>query len=271
MLFYAASYAVNAQDYEHALAYYTELKRLNYTGEGTLYLAVNNTTKQEENFGENKTLRDLSVNTAKTHSKPRDEKNPSKAPEINKNIALILLQQGKNSEALAAVRDARKANPGDDNLLFTEMEITLKLKDFDAYTKLVDEALTKNPNDASLVFNLGVIAANSNKLEDAEKHYKRAIEIDPNYADPYLNLAELKLRDDAKWFDEMGKLGTSEKDNKRFDVLKKLRNDNFKIVLPLLEKAVELKGDNDAAKRTLLSVYNALEMTDKAKALKAKL
>jgi hypothetical protein len=41
--------------------------------------------------------------------------------------------------------------------------------------------------------------------------------------------------------------------------------------LPYLEKAVEIKPDNDAAKRTLLSVYNALEMTDKYKALKAKM
>jgi hypothetical protein len=41
-------------------------------------------------------------------------------------------------------------------------------------------------------------------------------------------------------------------------------------VLPYLEKAYELQPDNDAAKKTLMSVYNALEMTDKYKALKAK-
>uniref|UniRef100_UPI002FDEF1FD tetratricopeptide repeat protein n=1 Tax=Flavobacterium sp. TaxID=239 RepID=UPI002FDEF1FD len=187
MLFYAASYAVNAQEFDKALNYYEELKKLNYTGEGTLYLAVNNATKQEENFGENKALRDLSVNTAKTHSKPRDEKSPSKRPEINKNVVLILMQQGKYKEAMVAAQEARQANPEDDSLLFTEMEICLKMNDFDAYTKLVNEALAKNPNDATLVFNLGVIASNSNKLDEAEAHYKRAIEIKPDYADPYLN------------------------------------------------------------------------------------
>jgi hypothetical protein len=70
---------------------------------------------------------------------------------------------------------------------------------------------------------------------------------------------------------EMNKLGTSEKDNKRYEVLKAEREKNFKSILPYLEKAVEIKPDNDAAKRTLLSVYNALEMTDKYKALKAKM
>ena len=76
--------------------------------------------------------------------------------------------------------------------------------------------------------------------------------------------------DSQKFVTEMNKLGTSEKDNKRYEVIKAESNKNFKSMLPFLEKAVELKSDNDAAKKTLLSVYNALEMTDKYKALKAK-
>ncbi|MFN3753808.1 tetratricopeptide repeat protein [Flavobacterium sp.] len=271
MLFYAASYAVNGQDYEKALQFYTELKALNYSGEGTFYYAVNNTSKQEESFGANKSLRDISVNTTKTHSKPRDEKNPSKKSEINKNIALILIQQGKSNEAILAVQEARKSSPEDDSLLFAEMDIYLKLKDFDSYTRLVNEALAKNPNNADLVFNLGVITGNAGKLDEAEKYYLKAIEINPSYFNAYLNFAELKLRADEKWVTELNKLGTSEKDNKRYEVIKKLREDNFKLILPYLEKAVDLEPTNDPAKRTLLSVYNALEMTDKYKALKAKL
>jgi TPR repeat protein len=38
-----------------------------------------------------------------------------------------------------------------------------------------------------------------------------------------------------------------------------------------LEKASELDGTNEEVKGTLLSVYRALEMTEKAKALKAKM
>jgi thioredoxin-like negative regulator of GroEL len=69
----------------------------------------------------------------------------------------------------------------------------------------------------------------------------------------------------------MNKLGASEKDNKRYEFLKAEREKNFKVVLPFLEKAYELDPSNEAAKKTLLSVYNALEMTDKYKALKAKM
>ena len=269
MLFYAASYAVNAQDFDKALDYYNELKKIKYTGEGTLYFAYNITSKTEENFGANKTLRDVAVKTG-SHSKPREEKLPSKTGEIYKNIALILVEKGKVDEAKVAVADARKENPDDTGLILTEADLFLKVKDTDNYARLINEALQKNPNNVDLVYNLGVISSNANKIDEAEKYYKKALEIDPNYFNALLNLSELILRDDEKYVTEMNKLGASEKDNKRYEVIKGLRDKNFKSVLPYLEKAVELKGDDDAARKTLLSVYNALEMTDKYKALKAK-
>jgi len=269
ILFYASGYSINAQDFDKALEYYNELKKLNYSGEFTAYYATNKATKVEESF-DNKTVRDLSVNNAKTHDKPREEKSPSKRGEIYKNIALILVQKGKTQEAISAVQEARKINPEDESLLLTEMDLYLKMNDFDTYTKLVNEALAKNPNNVDLVFNLGVVAANANKADEAEKHYKRVIEMDPNYFNAYLNLSELLLRGDDKYVEEMNKLGTSEKDNKRYTVLKAEREKNFKSVLPYLEKAVELKPTDEPANKTLLSVYNALEMTDKYKALKAK-
>jgi len=268
-LYYAASYAVNGLDYDKALSYYYELKKINYSGEGTIYWATNKASQKEETFN-NKNERDIFVKTG-THEKPRDEKAESKKGEIYKNIALILVDKGKIDEAKAAVSDARKENPNDNSLILTEADLYLKLNDMATFTKLVNEALANDPNNKVLYFNLGVTSANANKLEEAEKQYKKAIEIDPNYFDALLNLSELKLRNDVPLVDAMNKLGTSEKDNKRYEILKAERDKNFKSVLPYLEKAVELQSDNESAKKTLLSVYNALEMTDKYKALKAKM
>lgn len=267
-LFYAASFAVNARDYDSALIYYNELKQINYTGESTIYWAYNKASKQEETFN-SKNERELFIKSG-THEKPRDEKTASKRGEIYKNIALILVEKGKIEEAKAAVTEARNANPEDTSLILTEADLYLKVNDFDTYTKLVNQALANDPNNVDLVYNLGVIAGNANKVADAEKYYRRALEINPNYFNANLNLAELLLRADEKFVNEMNKLGTSEKDNKRYEVLKAEREKNFKAVLPYLEKAYELQPENDAAKKTLMSVYNALEMTDKYKALKAK-
>ena len=198
-------------------------------------------------------------------------------------------------------------------MILTEANLYLDTKDYDTYKKLITEVLAQSPNDADLVFNLGVISYNakkaaetsveealaaslkatkSGKLEEskvftkaandaiqlsknsgleAETYYKRAIEIKPDYVNAYLNLAILKLDADKKLFDEMQKLGNSDKDNKRYEVLKKQREVVFTSALPYLEKASELDGTNEEVKGTLLSVYRALEMTEKAKALKAKM
>jgi tetratricopeptide (TPR) repeat protein len=140
------------------------------------------------------------------------------------------------------------------------------------FSCLTGLALANNGDyDADLVFNLGVISYNAKNLVDAEKYYKRAIEIKSDYVNAYLNLAILKLDADKKLFEEIQKLGNSEKDNKRYEVLKKQREAVFTSALPYLEKASELDSTNEEVKSTLLSVYRALEMTEKAKALKAKM
>jgi len=267
-LYYAASTYVNAQDYDAALTAYDELKKLNYSGKGTNYLAVSKVSGNQDNFATAKE-RDQAVKLG-THEKPETENIPSKRGEIYKNIALILVQKGRVEDAKKAISDARKSNPDDTSLILTEANLYLDTKDYETYKKLVGEALQKEPNNKELIFNLGVISANANNAADAEKYYLKVIEIDPNYANAYLNLAALKLEAEKPIIDEMNKLGTSDKDTKRYNVLKAKRQEVFKGVIPYLKKANELDPKNEDVKKTLLGVYSALEMTAEAKALKAK-
>ncbi|MFV8342568.1 tetratricopeptide repeat protein [Flavobacterium sp. XS2P39] len=268
-LYYAASTYVNAKEYDTALKLYDELKNLNYSGKGTSYFAVNKISGEEDVFTTAQE-RDKLVKMG-THEKPRTEAIPSKRGEIYKNMALILVQNGKTEEAKKAIAEARVANPDDSSLILTEANLYLETKDYVTYKKLISEVLEKNPNDADLIFNLGVISTTANNTVEAEKYYKRAIEIKPDYVNAYLNLAILKLDADKKLFEEMNKLGNSEKDNKRYLVLKKQREAVFLDALPYLEKASELDPSNNEVKATLLNVYGALEMTEKKKALKAKM
>ena len=268
-LYYAASTYVNAKEYGKALELYDNLKKINYSGKGKSYFAVNKLTN-EEDFFNNPKERDLSVKLG-THLKPRNEVVPSKRGEIYKNIALILVENGKIEEAKKAISDARAANPEDTSLVLTEANLYLETKDFETYKKLIGEVLAKNPNDADLTFNLGVISGNAGNKADAEKYYLRAIEIKPEYIKAYINLAALKLEAEKPIIDEMNKLGTSTKDMKRYDELKVKRENIFKSVIPPLKKAYELDTKNVDVAKTLLNVYSALEMTAESKALKAKM
>lgn len=272
-LYFAANYAVNSKEYVLALQYYQELKALNYTGECTAYYAKNVLTDKEDYFGNTpdaKSDRETKIKL-KLYSDPRDEKIASKRPEIFKNIALILVELGRSDEAKAAIKDARIESPEDVALIITESDLYLKSNDMVAYKRLISEALEKNPNNADLDFNLGVISYNNKEFAAAEKYYLRAIEIDPKYGNAYLNLAILKLDSEKVLIEKMNKLGTSAAEMKKYDVLKKQREDVYKSAIPFLEKVTELDPENVEAIKTLIGVYNALEMTDKAKPLKDKL
>jgi tetratricopeptide (TPR) repeat protein len=268
-LYYAANFALNAKDYDLALSEYQELKRINFTGESTQYYAVNKETKKEEQFN-NKSERDLYVK-ATSHEKPRDEKSPSKKAEIVKNIALILVQSGKKQEAITAIQQARATTPDDTSLMMTEANLYYELKDIPNYQRVIKEAIDKNPNDAELYFNLGVTNSTSKNTAEAEKYFKKAIELKPDYTDAYINMSELKLRDDEKYYNEMAKLGTSAADTKKYEVIKVNRSKMFMDAIPYLEKAFELDSKNEAVAKTLLTVYKAMEMTAKVNALKAKM
>ncbi|MFH6971028.1 tetratricopeptide repeat protein [Flavobacterium petrolei] len=268
-LYYAASTYVNAKEYDKALELYDNLKTLNYSGKGTSYFAVNKLTTQED-FFTTVQERDRMVKLG-THEKPRTEVVPSKRGEIYKNMALILVEKGKTEEAKKAISEARLANPEDTSLTLTEANLYLETKDFDMYKKLIAEVLEKNPNDVELIFNLGVLSANAKNTDEAEKYYKKVIEINPKYINAYINLAAMKLENEKAIIDEMNKLGTSTKDMKRYDDLKKKREELFKSTIPYLEKAVELDSKNEDVVKTLLGVYSALEMTAEYKALKAKM
>jgi tetratricopeptide (TPR) repeat protein len=268
-LYYAASTYVNAKEYDTALKMYEELKRMNYSGKGTSYLAVNKISDKEDLFN---TLaeRDRAVKLG-THEKPTIEVIPSKRGEIYKNMALILVEGGKTEEAKKAIEEARAANPDDTSLILTQANLYLETKDFDTYKKLINEVLEKNPNDADLVFNLGVISGNAKDLVNAEKYYDRAIAINPKYVNAYINMAALKLDAETGIIDEMNKLGASDKDMKRYAVLKTQRQNVFKSAIPYLVKALEVDPKNDDVAKTLLNVYSALEMTAEKKALQAKM
>ncbi len=267
-LYFAASYALDAKDYDTALNYFSELKDLNYTGAGTAYFATSLLDDKETEFGSEAEMNRY-VSVLKTHTKPRTAPIPSRRPEILKRTAFILIEQKKYDEAKAVIQQAKSENPDDTSILLTEADLYLKLNEMDKYKNTISQVLQKNPNDAILNYNLGVVTLNSGQFDEAEKYFLRTVELKPDYADAYVNLAAIKLKADAKLVEEMNKLGTSAAENKKYDALKAERNKLFRSTLPYLEKAYEIDPKNEAVLDNLMSVYNYLEMTDKYKALKA--
>ena len=262
---YAANAAYLDKDYDLALTYFTSLKDLNYTGITTEYTAINNETGERENMGTKANL-DLMVKTG-TYKDPLTTTSESKQPTIIKNIAFVYVEKGDTEKAIEAVKDARSIAPGDVNLILTEANLQIKLGNKEEFAKLMNEAVALDPNNASLYFNLGVITGEQGDVEKAKDYYKKAIALDPNYTDAYINLGSALLEADKVLVEEMNK---SLNDFKKYDEIKARQVDLYKEVIPVYEKAYELRPDDIDTIRTLMSLYENTGMDDKFAAMREK-
>ncbi|TPN82370.1 tetratricopeptide repeat protein [Aquimarina algicola] len=267
-LYYAAGNAVNGKDYDIALKYYNELKELGFSGIKEEFVATNKETGEVEPF-DSKQTRDLSVKSG-SYIKPDIRKSESRKGEIAKNIALIYITQGKNNEAIAAIEDAKKENPNDSALMQAEADIHYKLGDIAKYKEIMEKIVANDPENPDLLYNLGVSASRLGDNDKALEYYKKALELKPDYTSAQINIASVILGKEAKVVEEMNGLGTSSKDNKRYEVLKKEREGIYKSAVPYLEGALKSKPDNVEAVRTLMNIYYQLD-DPKADEMKNKL
>ncbi len=254
-LYYAASSAVNAQDYELALNYYNELKEVGYDGSQVLYKATNVETGEEEAM--NQTQRDLMVKSG-AYTNPVDEKTESKRAEIVRNIALIYTQLGKNEEALAAYQDARADNPDDVNLVLNEANLYYQMGDKEKFKELMAEAAAMAPDNPDLHYNIGVISMEQGDIEAARASYRKAIEINPGYVNAQLNLSTTYVNEGNDLIDDMNQLGTSREDIAKYEELKKKKDDLFQEGVTVLEDALKTNPDNQSILEQLKNIYGAL-------------
>ena len=68
----------------------------------------------------------------------------------------------------------------------------------------------------------------------------------------------------------MNNLGSSKKDDLRYDELRKERQDIYRSAIPYLDKAIAIDDKNINAAKTLMNIYSVLGETDKYKVLKQK-
>lgn len=257
-IFNAAVSSSLAKDFDKSLKYYKELQDLGYTGITKIYYATNKSTDEKEDLGDEKN-RDLQVKIG-LYKDPVNELTESKTGDIIKNIAYILKSQGKTEEALVAVQEARKTYPNDINLILTQADIYFQLKDMSKYGELMEEAISVDPNNPQLFFNLGVISFNQGKVEEARKNYEKAIELQEDYGDAYLNLAIVIMDQEKAIVDEMNQ---NLSDFDKYDELLEKQKGVYKQALPYLEKADKYSRSINTV-QFLMNIYQTLEMDEKA-------
>ena len=135
----------------------------------------------------------------------------------------------------------------------------------------MEKAIELDPDNGILYYNLAVIYAEQGELALAKENYFQAIKLVPDYVDAYLNLVSVILEDEVSIVDEMNSLGTSKKDNLRYDELKVKREDLYRECVPLLEELLNVSPTNIDALNTLKNIYGVLGNNEAFMKIKAKI
>ncbi len=269
MLYYAASTSLSVPDYNTALEYYQELLNMNFTGEFEYYTALNKKENVREVFS-TKALMDEAVKLG-AYTDPKKEFEPSKRPEILKNMVLIYLNVNQKARAQKLLEDARKENPDDLQLLMVEANFHLQNDDKAKFESVMNEAIQKDPTNPELYYNLGVTSSEAGNIDMAKQYYEKALQLDPNHVNANINFGALLVQGDQAIIDKMNALGFSREDQKKYEQYKSEREQLLKSAIPYFEKALSVEPDNQYAIANLVGIYGALEMTDKESEYKAKL
>ena len=268
-LYFAAGNAVNAKDYDNALKYYQILLDVGYTGIKKDYSAINKETNVEKKFdtkdGMNKGVKDG------LYIKPITKNSESKKGHILRNMTLMYVSKGETEKAAELIKQARKENPDDLALMNAEANMYYKIGDMEKYKTIINEVISRDPDNPELYYNLGVASKKNGEEEAAMEYYTKTLELDPNYIGALINKADLLLSKDEAMIEEMNALGTSTADYNRYDELQEERNNLHKEALPFLERALSLRGDSADLLSTLKNIYSQLGMDDKAKEAKTRL
>jgi len=178
-------------------------------------------------------------------------------------LANIYREDGDTIKSDATIAKGRKAMPNDLNLIIGEINSFLGKGKVKEAQDLLNLAVSKDPNNASLHFAIGANMDEFGNFEQAEKSYLKAIEIKSDYFDAHYNLGALYVNTAASIMEEANKLPITE--TAKYDELKNKADKLLDNALPELEVAEKLNPKDRNTLITLKQLYARKSNSDKIK------
>lgn len=254
----AATCMIQARDYSAAKEYYKKLLAMGYTGVETIYEAMDELTGQRKVYASQKEM-DAQVKL-KLATDPTVRVETNKQPELYLTLMQILYQEDHYDEALKYGEEALAKFPENKDIFLLVGQIYYQKGDLDKFLENLLAAAKVFPNDAEIQYNLGYVYSEKHDVANAMAHYTKAIEIDPKYANAYINYASALLDDEARINEEIDKLPftLNAAQKKQYDALIEQKKEMYKKVAEVLEKGYKEVPDNVSIVRILKNVYAGL-------------
>jgi tetratricopeptide (TPR) repeat protein len=174
---------------------------------------------------------------------------------------------GDTTKAETYLLDLPNKFPGDNSITLQLIDLYIKSGKYDEAFKYIKVAKEKDPSNYSLYFAAGIIYLNKNNYDEAIPELSKAIELKSDVYDLQYAMGVCYINKAAAMFVKANDIMDVNKYTAAIDEA----NLVYAKALPYMEKALELKPDDNYAMRSLKELYYRLKMTDKYNAIKAKL
>ena len=245
-LFNKAIEEYNSGNYKSSLKHYStifeiipfdtedQLKRGNITRETILYNSFFSSKKMKNNVKSKELLQELiDINF--------------NDPAIFVHMSSILIEEGKTVKALEYLALGRESFEEDQGLINTEINLYIQLGRTSELIGKLGEAIALDEENELLYFNRGTIYDQEGDINNAEKDYLTALELNPSAFGANYNLGALYFNQGV----ETKNKANATSNNSLYKKLNKDAETVFAKALPYLETAHNLNSED---KNTLLSL-----------------
>ena len=236
----------NKGDYKTSLDFYDkifeivpfddedQLKRGNITKETILYNSFFSSNKLKDDTKSKELLQNLiDINFNE--------------PAIYIHMSEIFKREKNIEKAIEYLSLGREMFEDDQSIINTEINLYIELGRTSELLKKLGEAIEIDTENSLLYFNRGTIYDQEGQLENAEKDYLKAIDLDPSSFGSNYNLGALFFNKAV----ELNNSANSTSDDKKYKSIKNQSDVYFNRALPYLESSYSI---NPKDKNTLLSL-----------------
>jgi tetratricopeptide (TPR) repeat protein len=185
-----------------------------------------------------------------------------------KSLSKSLLEEEKKIDnVINVVEQIRASFPKDVDILITLINLELKKDDLIAAEKYMSEAVSIDPNNKVLHYNLGTSYMTQGLYEKAEASLNKALEIDPAYKDAQYQLGAHLYN----WANEVkAEAGQLNSNDPKVTELENQSDELLKKALVVLEKYIEINPKDKDVLGIIYKTYYKLGNAEKGKEYKAR-
>jgi len=171
-------------------------------------------------------------------------------------------------KALQVAQEMVKKFPTNKEFPRYELDMYVKMKKFPEALEMMTKQAAANPKDKESRYYAGLVCEEMKDPADAQKWYKEAILVDPDYYEPNASIAQAKYNEARAVKEERNNItGNSPADLKKRADLYQTTKIKLEEALVFYRKLESLKPNEDAILYGLLSIYGDLHVYDEKKYL----